>query len=125
MKKNWLKQLFVMTLVLALCLASLAIGEGLPGPDTSKKVKSIDVYQMPDKTVYVVNEEFSAQGGILKITYDDGSEGYISMTDDTVTVKAPKMNTVNTKNVQVKYDSAKLTFKVEVAAGMCNTRVET
>ncbi|MBR6958469.1 MAG: Jag N-terminal domain-containing protein, partial [Erysipelotrichaceae bacterium] len=34
----------------------------------------------------------------LKIIYDDGSEGYIAMTDESVTLKAPKMNTVNTKN---------------------------
>ena len=116
--KNMLRVLLCLIAIMALSVSCLA--EGLPGPDTSKKVKSIEVYQMPDKTVYVVNEEFSAEGGILKIIYTDGSEGYISMTDPSVTLKAPKMNTVNTKNVQVKYDSAKLTFKVEVAAGMCS-----
>lgn len=116
--KNMMKILLCLFAVLALSVSCLA--EGLPGPDTSKKVKSIEVYQMPDKTVYVVNEEFSAEGGILKIIYTDGSEGYIAMTDPSVTLKAPKMNTVNTKNVQVKYGSGKLTFKVEVVAGMCN-----
>ena len=116
MKRSVLCLILAAVLSLVLCVAS---GEGLPGPDTSKKVKDIEVYQMPDKTVYVVNEAFSAEGGILKIIYDDGSEGYIAMTDESVTLKAPKMNTVNTKNVQVKYGGAKLTFKVEVAAGMC------
>ena len=48
--------------------------------------------------MYVVNEAFSAEGGILKIIYADGTEGYIAMTDESVTLKAPKMNTVNTKN---------------------------
>ena len=117
MKRSVLCLLLAAVLSLVFCAA---FGEGLPGPDTSKKVKEIEVYQMPDKTVYVVNEAFSAEGGILKIIYADGTEGYIAMTDESVTLKAPKMNTVNTKNVQVKYGSAKLTFKVEVAAGMCN-----
>lgn len=108
-------------LALALCLAAgCALAEGLPGPDTSKKVDSLEVYQLPDKTVYLVGEEFSAEGGIIKILYEDGSEGYISMTDPSVTLKAPTMKSVNTKNVQLKYEGGKLTFKVEVVAGMCN-----
>lgn len=113
----------ILCLMLALMLGMMAFSaaaEDLPAPDTSKKVSTLDVYQMPDKTVYLVGEEFSAEGGIIKITYEDGSEAYISMTDETVTLKAPKMNTVNTKNVQLKYEGAKLTFKVEVVAGMCN-----
>lgn len=122
MKKNWKRLLFflALTLTLALGMSAGSSAEGLPGPDTSKKVDSIEVYQMPDKTVYVVGDAFSAEGGILQINYKDGSKGYIAMTDPSVTLKAPKMNTVNTKNVQVKYESGKLTFKVEVAAGMCN-----
>lgn len=110
---------FLALLLAALLMVTLAGAEGLPGPDPSKDVKDIEVYQMPNKTVYLVNEEFSAEGGILKIIYKDGSEAYIAMTDPSVTIKAPKMNTVNTKNVQVKYGKAKLTFKVEVVAGMC------
>ena len=113
----------ILCLMLALMLGMMAFStaaEDLPAPDTSKKVSALDVYQMPDKTVYLIGEEFSAEGGIIKITYEDGSEAYISMTDETVTLKAPKMNTVNTKNVQLKYEGAKLTFKVEVVAGMCN-----
>lgn len=109
----------VLALVLSMMVFAVA-ADDLPAPDTSKKVKSLEVYQMPNKTVYLVGEEFSAEGGIIKIIYEDGSEAYISMTDDAVTMKAPKMNTVNTKNVQLKYESGKLTFKVEVVAGMCN-----
>ena len=103
-------------LALSLCLAS---AENLPGPDPDKKIDSIEVYQLPEKTVYVVGDAFTAEGGILKINYKDGTAGYIAMTDESVTLKAPTMNTVNTKNVQVKYGSAKVVFKVEVAAGMC------
>lgn len=109
----------VLALVLSMMVFAVA-ADDLPAPDTSKKVKSLEVYQMPNKTVYLVGEEFSAEGGIIKIIYEDGSEAYISMTDDAVTMKAPKMNTVNTKNVQLKYEGGKLTFKVEVVAGMCN-----
>ncbi|MBQ8159424.1 MAG: InlB B-repeat-containing protein [Clostridia bacterium] len=98
---------------------SLACAENLPGPDPDKKVDSIEVYQMPDQTVYVVGDTFSAEGGILKINYKDGTAGYIAMTDEAVSLKSPTMNTVNTKNVQVRYESAKAVFKVEVVAGMC------
>lgn len=118
-----MKHMHLLSLLLAafLCITvCAAFAEGLPGPDTSKKVKDLEVYQLPDKTVYLVGEEFSAEGGIIKINYKDGSEGYIAMTDPAVTLKAPTMNTVNTKNVQLKYEGGKLTFKVEVVAGMCN-----
>lgn len=113
----------IICLILALVLSTMVFAvaaDDLPAPDTSKKVKSLEVYQMPDKTVYLVGEEFSAEGGIIKIIYKDDTEAYISMTDPSVTLKAPTMNTVNTKNVQMKYEGGKLTFKVEVVAGMCN-----
>lgn len=113
----------ILCLILALALSTMMVAvaaDDLPAPDTSKKVESLEVYQMPEKTVYLVGEEFTAEGGIIKIIYKDGSEAYISMTDPTVTLKAPTMNTVNTKNVQLKYEGGKLTFKVEVVAGMCN-----
>lgn len=119
------KLLCLLLCLLVCCAACTALAADLPGPDTSKKVKDIEVYQLPDKTVYVVGDTFSAAGGILKITYDDGTEGYIAMDDETVTVKAPTMNTVNTKNVQVRYEGSKLTFKVEVAAGMCQVTFDT
>lgn len=121
--KHFYKSCGLLCLVLAVVLSMMAFGvsaDDLPGPDTSKKVKELEVYQLPDKTVYLVGETFSAEGGIIKILYTDGSEGYIAMTDDAVTLKAPTMNTVNTKNVQIKYEGGKLTFKVEVVAGMCN-----
>ena len=111
--------LLALAAVLALGLAA-AEAENLPGPDPDKKVDSIEVYQLPSKTAYVVGDTFTAEGGILKILYKDGAEAYIAMTDEAVTIKAPTMNTVNTKNVQVKYGGAKVVFKVEVAAGVCD-----
>lgn len=109
----------LLCLLLTTALALCATAEELPGPDPDKKVDSIEVYRLPDKTVFVVGDDFTAEGGILKINYKDGTAAYIAMTDPAVTIKAPTMNTVNTKNVQVKYGGAKLVFKVEVAAGMC------
>ena len=122
--KQFLKIHSLMCLILAavmcLTLCCGAFADELPGPDASKKVKELEVYQLPDKTVYLVGEEFSAEGGIIKIIYKEGGEAYVAMTDPSVTLKAPTMNTVNTKNVQLKYGGAKLTFKVEVVAGMCS-----
>lgn len=121
--KRFCKSCGLFFLVLAVMMSFMtfaAAADDLPAPDTSKKVDKLEVYQLPDKTVYLVGEEFTAEGGIIKIIYKDGSEAYISMTDPAVTLKAPTMNTVNTKNVQMKYEGGKLTFKVEVVAGMCN-----
>ena len=104
---------------LLLC-AGAVLAEELPAPDPARKVDRIEMHQLPDKTVYLVGEPFETAGGIIRITYKDGDVAYIALDDSAVSVKAPTMNTVNTKNVQVRYEGAKLTFKVEVVAGMCS-----
>ena len=116
--KKFLKVLICLCLSLSL-LGSMALAEEfLDAPDDSKTIDSIEVYTLPDKTVYTLGEEFSAEGGVIKINYTDGTAALIDMTDESVEMSQPTMNTVNTKNVAVKYGGERLTFTIEVVSEM-------
>lgn len=106
--------------VFALCLCAPAGTVLATEPDPSKTVDSIEVLQMPSQTVYVIGESFSAEGGVLQINYTDGTTGEIAMTDSSVKLSSPTMNTANTKNVTATYEKKRAVFKIEVAAGMCS-----
>ena len=111
----------LLTLILCLVLAltcSAAFAEQLDAPDESKTVASLEVYTRPTKTVYVIGDTFSAEGGVIKINYDDGTWALIDMTDPAVQLSQPPMNTANTKNVAAMYMNQRAVFQVEVASAM-------
>lgn len=111
----------LLTLILCLVLAltcGAAFAEQLDAPDESKTVASLEVYTMPTKTVYVIGDTFSAEGGVIKINYDDGTWALIDMTDPAVQLSQPPMNTANTKNVAAMYMNQRAVFQVEVASAM-------
>lgn len=117
MKMNWLKKLgsLCLAMLLSLCLlaqAGVALAE-------DKTVTAVDVETMPNKTVYTIGEEFSAEGGTLKVTYGDGTTEIIAMTDSSVKLSKPTMNTASTKNVTASIGKKRAVFKIEVVAGMC------
>ena len=73
---NWLKKFGSLCLAVVLSVCLLAqVGSALAD---DKKVTSVEVETMPNKTVYVIGEEFSAEGGTLKVTYDDGTTEIIA-----------------------------------------------
>lgn len=119
MKAKLLKTLCCFCLVLALA-CGMALAEQLDAPDESKTVASLEVYTMPAKTVYVIGDTFTAEGGVLKINYDDGTWALIDMTDPAVQLSQPTMNTANTKNVAAMYMNQRAVFQVEVASAMCD-----
>lgn len=86
------------------------------------KVESIEVVKEPDVTSYEIGDTFSAEGGIIKVNYDDGSSEEISMTDDRVSLSSPTMNSANTKNVTVTYEGERTTFQILVTAAQCDVR---
>lgn len=104
------------TAVLLLCVPALA--EELTEPDLSRKVDSVELAQMPDKTVYVIGETFSAEGGKIKVNYTDGAYVILPMTHPDVKMSSPTMKTANTKNVTATYQKKRVAFKIEVVAGM-------
>ena len=114
---NWLKKFGSLCLAVVLSVCLLAqVGSALAD---DKKVTSVEVETMPNKTVYVIGEEFSAEGGTLKVTYDDGTTEIVAMTDSSVKLSKPTMKTANTKNVTATVGKKRVVFKIEVVAGMC------
>ena len=114
---NWLKKFGSLCLAVVLSVCLLAqVGSALAD---DKKVTSVEVETMPSKTVYVIGEEFSAEGGTLKVTYDDGTTEIVAMTDSGVKLSKPTMKTANTKNVTATVGKKRVVFKIEVVAGMC------
>ena len=104
-----------LAVVLSVCLLA-QVGSALAD---DKKVTSVEVETMLNKTVYVIGEEFSAEGGTLKVTYDDGTTEIVAMTDSSVKLSKPTMKTANTKNVTATVGKKRVVFKIEVVAGMC------
>ena len=105
----------------ALCLcALLCAGIAFAAPETlddaGKTVKSIEVTTLPDKTEYFVKEEFDITGGVITVTYDDGTTAELSMTSPDLEVSKPNTSKTGSKNVGLKYRGKKTTFKVSVAA---------
>ena len=88
--------------------------------DTSKKVKKLEVAQAPDKVYYEVGDEFTVEGGIVRVIYEDGTEQLVPMTSEDFTVATPSMKAVGTKNINVKYEKKKCTFTVRVASKSYN-----
>lgn len=113
------KCLMLCSLLLCLCLM-ICSGIALAAPETlndaDKTVKSIEVTTMPDKTEYFVKEEFDISGGVITVTYDDGTTAELSMTSPDLDVTKPNTSKTGSKNVGLKYRGKKTTFKVSVAA---------
>lgn len=113
----------LLKVIALICFATLllcvpAMAEELAEPDPSRTVASVEVVQMPDKTVYVIGEEFSAEGGVIKVVYSDGAYVLLPMTHADVKMSKPTMKTANTKNVTATYGKKRAAFKIEVVAGM-------
>lgn len=108
-----MKKLIVILLsVLLLCIACAASAEVV---DPNKTVKKLSVEKEPDKVYYEVGEEFTVEGGIVLVTYSDGSTQSLPMTSASFTVAEPSMSAVGTKNINVRCDKKKCTFTVRVA----------
>lgn len=64
---------------------------------------------------YWVGEEFSAEGGVLLVTYRDKTTAEIPMTDENVKLPNVKTNTPGRKAVKVTYGGKNVTFYINVA----------
>ena len=83
-----------------------------PGPSV-KIVEDIEIKVTP-KTDYLVGEEFSIAGGIIKLIYEDGTTGEVGFNDSKVTITAPDMSTAGTKTVIVDYDGFQAQYQITV-----------
>ena len=83
------------------------------GGDDDKIVEDIALKVLP-KTDYVVGEEFSIEGGIIELQYEDGTTKDIPFSDEAVKITAPDMSTPGVKNVVVDYDGFKQQYQITV-----------
>lgn len=82
-----------------------------------KPVDKIQVTTSPTKTEYLLGETFSVEGGILTVTYDDGSQATISLTDEKITIATePNMTVVGKKTITVRYGGKNTNFQINVSA---------
>lgn len=97
----FLVAIFVLSALLSACGAAVTL-------------ESIAITKTP-KTEYVVGEALDLSGGELTATYSDKTTQTVSLTDPSVTVQRPNMNTAGEKTVSVTYNSKSATFKVTVS----------
>lgn len=113
-----MKKKFIIALTLvALCILS-AFGFVACGGDNggaAKPVKKIAVDTNPTKVEYYVDETFSAEGGMILVTYEDNTTEKISMTADDVELTAPDMTKVGNKTITVTYGGKRDRFSISVA----------
>ena len=73
-------------------LASEGFSEG------SKTVTSIAVKTNPDNTTYEHGDTIDLTGGVITVTYDDGSEEDVDMTNSDVTISVPTTGKADVNN---------------------------
>lgn len=103
-----MKRITAMLLMICLCLMGQSVLD-------EEKVGKIAVAQEPTKMDYWVGEEFSAEGGVLLVTYRDKTTAEIPMTDENVKLPNVKTNTPGRKAVKVTYGGKNVTFYINVA----------
>lgn len=72
---------------------------------------SISVQNMPTKTIYEINDTFSASGISIKVTYSDGTSKIVT---SGLTVSKPDMTTAGTKTVTILYEGKTTSFNITV-----------
>ena len=84
-----------------------------PSVPDDKIVEDIALKVLP-KTEYVVGEEFSIEGGIIELQFEDGTTQDIPFSHELVTISTPDMSTPGVKNVVVDYDGFKQQYQITV-----------
>lgn len=85
--------------------------------DTTATVTSISVKTMPTKTQYIQNkEELNLAGGIIEVTYSDGTKADIAMTSNEVTVSGFNNKTIGKNTITITYKEKTTQFNIEIKA---------
>ena len=90
-------------------------GTKLEDSSSKSNVKSLTVKVKPTKLEYAVNEKLDVTGGVLLVTYNDGTEDKeVPFTDSNVKITEPGMATKGKKMVAVSYEGKTATYTIEV-----------
>lgn len=107
--KHGMRILALVAALLLLCCAALADEIRTDG------VKKVAIETKPDKLIYMIGEEFSAEGGVLKVTYSDKSTALVPMTDSNVTFSGAKLTSEGKKSVTVEFGGKSARLSVTVS----------
>jgi surface protein len=78
--------------------------------------EKIELTALPEKVEYFVGEDFSAKGGALKITYNNGDTKIIDLTADGVKISGFDKNKATKQTLKVECLGKETTFEVLVKA---------
>ncbi|HIV64334.1 MAG TPA: InlB B-repeat-containing protein [Firmicutes bacterium] len=92
--------------MLTACLMFTACGD--------PAVESVKVTKLPDKAEYYIGETFSPEGGEITVTYDNGDESVVKMTDEGVEISEVNTSSAGVKTITVTYGGKRDRFTVEV-----------
>ncbi len=104
----------ILSLVLSVMLLLAAVPSALGGSET-KTVKKISIETKPDKTVYMLGEEFDPAGGVLSVTYKDKTTELVPMTDERVTFSGTNFSSEGKKSVTVEFGGKSVRLSVSVS----------
>ena len=106
------RSFFALLLALALALAAVP---GVAEEFSTKDVKKVAIDVKPDKTVYMLGEEFDPAGGVLTVTYKDKSTAQVPMTDENVTFSGANFSSEGKKSVTIEFGGKSVRLSVTVS----------
>ena len=80
-------------------------------------VRSITIKKLPNKTTYKTGEELDLEGGIIEVTYLDGSKEEIEMTDPGVTIEGYDTFKEGVQQLTLRYGGQETTLTVKLEKG--------
>ena len=78
---------------------------------SDKDVSKIAIKTNPTKMEYILGETFSAEGGVLTVTYKNKSTADLSMTDSRITYSALNTSAVGDKTVKITFGGKSCTLR--------------
>ena len=97
----------------------------LDDPTDNPTITGISIKTAPSKTTYIKGEELDLTGGIITVTYEDGSTIEIPMTSNEVETTGYDANSLNEQIITVTYAGKTATFKVTVKNEITRISVKT
>lgn len=88
--------------------------QGTEAGASAGAVKSLEVKTAPGKTEYFVGDSYDFTGGVLTVTYLDGTTEEVSMTDSGVSYSAAEATAVGNKSVTLLYGEKKASVRFTV-----------
>jgi surface protein len=80
------------------------------------EIVSIELTTAPTKLEYIENEEFSAEGGEITVTFNNEATQKVALTDEKVSVSGFDNTKIGTQTLKVVYNEKETTFDVKVIA---------